>query len=91
MVISDWCAKYYQGHNYGGWEIVVGETSQLDLTKHRNNDISSFRVNAGCTLRLFDYYKNIWLLGTWTNDVSSLQANNDKVSSLSCTCQGIVE
>jgi len=82
-----WCAKYYQGHNYGGWEIVVGETSQLDLTKHRNNDISSFRVNAGCTLRLFDYYKNIWLLGTWTNDVSSLQANNDKVSSLSCTCQ----
>ena len=83
----DWCAKYYQNFDFDGWEEVVGETSQLDLTEY-NDQASSVRVNPGCTLNLFADYNNVGLLYSLTADVLSLSAYNDQVSSLSCTCQG---
>ena len=93
MLISDWCAKYYEGREYKGWEKVVGETSRIDVTKEENDKISSVRVRPGCTLNLFKHYvrdgKNM-LLDSLTDDVSFLTHYEDEVSSLSCTCkQGI--
>ena len=89
LVISDWCAKYYQDSYFNGWEKVVGKTSQLDLSGNENDQASSVRVNSGCTLKLFRHHKNIGLLDSLTADVPSLSAYDDQVSSLSCTCQGI--
>ena len=92
LLISDWCAKIYQHGDsdaYSGWEKVIQETSNLDLT-NENDQTSSVRVKPGCTLNLFRNYNNGELLGSLTADVSALSAYNDQVSSLSCTCQGII-
>ena len=88
FLISDWCAKYYEHSNYNGWEKVVGETSQLDLTGIENDQASSVKVKPSCTLTLFQDNNNVGLVGSFTTDVSLL-SHNDQVSSLSCTCQGM--
>ena len=93
LLISDWCAKIYQhggGEGYSGWEKVIQETNMLNLTGNENNEVSSVRVNPGCTLQLFDEHNNVGLLENHTADVSFLSAYNDRVSSLSCTCQGMI-
>ena len=89
LLISDWCAKIYEDNGYSGWEKVIQETSNLDLT-NENDQTSSVRVKPGCTLNLFRNYNNGELLGSLTADVSALSAYNDQVSSLSCTCQGMI-
>ena len=92
-MISDWCAKlYYNAYynsNHLGWEKVVGEISQFDLTGNKNDQASSVKVKPGCTLKLFKDHDNVGLLYSLTADVPFLSAHNDQVSSLSCTCQGI--
>ena len=90
LLISDWCAKIYQHGYYGGWEKVIQETSMLDLTGNKNNEVSSVSVHPSCTLKLFNEHNNVELLYSLTADVSFLGAYNDQVSSLSCTCQGTV-
>ena len=96
LLISDWCAKIYQHAAYsqtahgGGWEKVIQETSMLDLIGNKNNDVSSVRVHPGCTLKLFNEHNNVGLLDSLTANVTFLSAYNDRVSSLSCTCQGMI-
>ena len=90
FLISDWCAKYYEHSNFNGWEKVIGETSQLDLTGNENNQASSVRVRPSCTLSLFEDHDNVGLLDSLTADVSLL-SYDDQVSSVSCTCQGMRE
>jgi hypothetical protein len=86
FLISDWCAKIYEDDDFGGWEIVVGETTLLNLNTIQFEDkLTSVRVRPGCTLDLFDHWNNDGLLGSLTSNVS-LVNYNDKVSSLSCTC-----
>ena len=69
---------------------MAGETSQLNLI-NENDQTSSVKVQPGCTLKLFEHINKVGLLVTLTTDVSALSAlsHNDKVSSLSCTCQGM--
>ena len=62
----------------------------LDLTGNENNEASSVRVHPGCTLKLFNEHKNVELLDSLTTDVWFLEDYNDQVSSLSCTCQGMI-
>ena len=69
---------------------MIQETSMLDLTGNENNEASSVRVHPNCTLKLFNEHNNVGLLDTLTADVSFLGAYNDQVSSLSCTCQGMI-
>ena len=69
---------------------VVQETSMLNLTGIENNEVSSVRVHPGCTLELFKDHNNVGLLYSLTADDSFLWSNNDQVSSLSCTCQGMI-
>ena len=86
-VILDWCAKLYQHGSYKGWEKVVGETTQLDLTGNENDQLSSVRVRPGCTLHLFKYSNNDGFKKSLTSDVHGfINSFNDGVSSLSCTC-----
>ena len=66
---------------------MVGEISQFDLTGNENDQVTSVRVNPGCTLKLFKDHKNVGLLYSTSADVRSL-LYNDQASSLSCTCQG---
>ena len=87
FLISDWCAKYYEHSDYNGWEKVVGEISQLDLT-NENDQTSSVKVRPGCTLTLFKHWHKVELLYSLTTDVSLL-GHNDQVSSLSCACSGM--
>ena len=89
-MISGWCAKIFRSANYGGWEKVIQETSMLDLTGNENNEASSVRVYPGCTLKLFNEHNNVGLLDSLTADVDFLSTYNDQVSSLSCTCQGMI-
>ena len=92
LLISDWCAKIYEHVGYSGWEKVIQETSHLDL-KNENDQTSSVRVKPGCTLNLFKNHNNDELLDSLTADVSALGKHstyNDQVSSLSCTCQGMI-
>ena len=88
FLISDWCAKYYEHSDYNGWEKVVGETSQLNLTGNENDQVSSVKVRPNCTTTLFEGYNNGGHLDSLTTDVSLL-SHNDQVSSLSCTCLGM--
>ena len=93
LLISDWCAKIYQhggSEGYSGWEKVIQETSILNLPGNENNEVSSVRVHPGCTLKLFNEHKNVELLDSLTTDVWFLEDYNDQVSSLSCTCQGMI-
>ena len=69
---------------------MIQETSMLDLIGNQNNDISSVNVHPGCTLKLFNEHNNVELLYSLTADGSFLSAYNDQVSSLSCTCQGMI-
>jgi hypothetical protein len=62
----------------------------LDLIGDDNNVVSSVRVYPDCTLKLFNEHNNVGLLGYITADVSFLSDYNDQVSSLSCTCQGMI-
>jgi hypothetical protein len=62
----------------------------LDLIGDDNNVVSSVRVYPGCTLKLFNDHNNVGLLDFFTADVSFLEDYNDQVSSLSCTCQGMI-
>ena len=88
-MISDWCAKCYQIFDFIGWELVVGETFHLDLNGKYNDEVSSARVNSGCTLKLYTSFNTHGLLYSLTADAPSLSANGDQVSSLICYCQGI--
>ena len=64
----------------------------MDLTNENGNEeTSSVRVRPGCTLKLYKDYYNIGLLDSLTTDNSFLSKYNDKVSSLSCTCQGMTK
>ena len=65
---------------------MIQETNMLNLTGNENNEVSSVRVNPGCTLKLFDEHNNVGLLENHTADASFLSAYNDRVSSLSCSC-----
>ena len=69
---------------------MIQETSMLDLTGNENNEVSSVRVYPGCTLKLFNEHNNVGLLDYLTADVSFLSGYNDQVSSLSCTCRGMM-
>ena len=90
-LISDWCAKIYQHGWWNGWEKVIQETSMLDLTGNENNEASSVRVHPGCNLNFFSEHNNVGPLGSTTNDVIHLSTHfADQVSSLSCTCQGMI-
>ena len=91
FLILDWCAKYYEHSNFKGWEKVVGDTSQLNLPSAENNKISSIRVRHGCTIKLFNHHNYVELLDSLKNDKSDLKTYNDKVSSISCACQGMME
>ena len=62
----------------------------LDLTGNENNEASSVRIHPGYTLKLFKEHNNVGLLDSLTADVWFLSAYNDQVSSLSCTCQGMI-
>ena len=97
LLISDWCAKIYGAWKYGeddqnpGWEKVIAETSMLDLTGNENNHVTSVRVNSGCQLKLFDHHNNSELLESFVAngdfcDDDPCSGNNDRASSLSCTC-----
>ena len=69
---------------------MIQETSMLDLIGNKNNEMSSVRVHPGCTLKLFNEHNNVGLLDSLNANVTFLSAYNDRVSSLSCTCQGII-
>ena len=69
---------------------MIQETSMLDLTGNENNHASSVKVRPGCTLKLFKEHNIVGLLDSLTADVSFLEDYNDQVSSLSCTCQGMI-
>ena len=69
---------------------MIQETSMLDLIGNKNNDVSSVRVHPGCTLKLFNEHNNVGLLDSLTANVTFTKAYNDQVSSLSCTCQGMI-
>ena len=62
----------------------------LDLIGDDNNVVSSVRVYPGCTLKLFNDHNNVGLLDFFNADVSFLEDYNDQVSSLLCTCQGMI-
>ena len=68
---------------------MIQETSHLGLT-NENDQTSSVKVKPGCTLKLFKHHNDGVLLSSLTADLSFLGAHNDQVSSLSCTCQGMV-
>ena len=84
---SPWCDKIYPNSNYGGWEQVITGTNMLEMIGNDNNVVSSVRVHPGCTLKLFNEHNNVGLLDSLTTDVSFY---NDQVSSLSCTCKGMI-
>ena len=87
FLISDWCAKIYEHDDFTGWEKVVGETTQLDLTGNENDQLSSVRVRPGCTLHLFKNSNNDGSSMSLTSDDNGFNFSfNDQVSSLSCTC-----
>ena len=73
---------------FKGWEKVVGETTQLDLTGNENNQLSSVRVRPGCTLHLFKNSNNDGSKKSLTSDDNGFNhaRYSDQVSSLSCTC-----
>ena len=81
---------------------MIQETSHLDLSLWKffsicliscgtvwNDRASSARVKPGCTLNLFENHNNEKFIESLTSNASSLK-KNDKVSSLSCTCQGMI-
>ena len=70
---------------------MVEDTSQLDLPSAENNKISSIRVKHGCTIKIFNDHNYVELLDSLKNDKSVLKTYNDKVSSFSCACQGMME
>ena len=71
---------------------MIGETNWIDLTNENGNDqTSSVRVRPGCTLKLYKEYYNVGLLDSLTTDNSFLRSYDNEVSSLSCTCQGMIE
>ena len=58
----------------------------MNVESDWNDKVSSVKVTKGCTLKLFQNYDKDNLLITLSNDVDFLEAHNDQVSSLSCTC-----
>ena len=87
---AGWCAKYYEGSDFNGEEVVVGEISH-EIPTNKNDKTSSVRVKPGCTLKLFENSNNVGLLDTLTSDASFLSdRSRNKISSLSCTCKGMI-
>ena len=69
---------------------MIQETSIVNLTGNENNEVSSVWVHPDCTLKLFSEHNNVGLLDSLIAYVSFLSDYNDQVSSLSCTCQGMI-
>ena len=90
FVISDWCAILYEHKDFKGWSKVIRVTSLLDLGGTiYDNAITSVRVRPGdsCILGLYEHW-GVGLLESRTDDDKELNDDkNDKVSSVSCTCQ----
>ena len=75
---------------------MIQETSHQKLNRAQgslfgfmNDEASSARVKPGCTLNLFENHNNQKFMESLTADASSLK-KNDKASSVSCTCQGMI-
>ena len=81
--------KYFRnGCDFGQWQQLCDE-HYICMKK-----TSSVKVKPGCTLKLFENSNNVGLLDTLTADASFLSdrpSNSDnKVSSLSCICKGMI-
>ena len=87
LSITDYCAKLYEHKDFKGESHEIKETNHLNFPKKWNNKVSSVKVSDGCTLDLFKYYKKSVLLDTVVKNGNLFKGYNDKVSSVTCTCQ----
>ena len=85
-----WCAKLYEHGNFGGWEHDVSETSHGSLVQNgKNEKVSSIKVQSGCTFKGYHHGGLNDLMFIVTSDKSYVgNANNDKMTSFSCRCNG---
>merc|ERR1711970_837836 len=73
------------------WDDLKSDSSMIVITevkklKSWNDIVSSAKVHKGCTLKLFKDLGKKELLYTLEKDANISGRDNDKVSSLSCTC-----
>ena len=87
LIIAGLCAKVYEHENYKGDSHEIMETNHFDFPKNWNDKVSSVKVSDGCTLDLFKHYKKSVLLDTVVKNGNLFKGYNDKVSSVTCTCQ----
>jgi hypothetical protein len=78
----------YEDINFGGASHKIGETNQFNFPSNWNDKVSSVKITQGCILYLFEHLGKVGLLSSVTEDKTFLGEHNDKVSSVSCTCQG---
>ena len=73
--------------DYKGESHEIMETNHFHLPKNWNNKVSSVKVSDGCTLDLFKHHKKSVLLDIVVENGNLFKGYNDKVTSVSCTCQ----
>ena len=88
FIAERWCAKIYKHGSFDDLMITTGITTDGEMSSENNDETSSVKVDEGCTLTLFKDYRQEGLLGTHTEDSTSLGDYNDQVSSYTCDCQG---
>ena len=81
----EWCAKLYEDSNFLGWEITIFEGA-TNLGLDHDDLVSSVKINSGCALTLYDHLYQNGFLDTLTTDDTFIEAYNDQVSSVWCTC-----
>jgi len=81
----DWCAKVYEHGSYGGWEEVIYE-GRKNLV-HRNDAISSVKVNTGCSVSFYHHTNYVGYMVTYSAGTTFVgYNNNDRASSVICQC-----
>ena len=83
--LSVWCAKLYQDWNFLGLEVSIFEGA-TNLGLDHDDLVSSVKINSGCALTLYDHLYQNGFLDTLTTDDTFIEAYNDQVSSVWCTC-----
>ena len=97
ILANDWCAKVYEEIYYSGWEYIISKSNNGSFFgTDKDNEVSSVKVNSGCTLKGYEGYHLNDLIFTYTNDEARLtmhSGQNDYLTSYTCTCapQGMID
>ena len=92
FMFIDWCAKLYRHGVYVDLIDELATSGYVALDEFNKNDVSSLKINTGCTFKAFHNDNQEDLLFTTPSDIERLGplGYNDQMTGYSCSCNATI-